>query len=319
MPAQTIEEVKTDMVKYFGERVRASKYFEDYARIGSYLSDRKQYKPALGTLDCAMAWKFMRRLQMACPGIDLRKTGNLEREYLQVSHVIGRPLRPPKALNADIKDAGAKALALFKKLLTECLAENERTHDFDVAEDNVVDLVVGLPLKFNELLKARKPFKDVGAGKEHGEYSHRIQWYLISKMTTLQHPVAEIYEKLPGWFAKDPKNASSRNFYMWEFLVDRDGVPSNASSIIYKTEEQRDFRAPSNLNRWLTSNEAAVRFSWLHTWLKRRWDKREGQDLIQYIATKILKAPYREVADKPFNAAFATYQEGIVTRGGVHK
>lgn len=42
-----------------------------------------------------------------------------------------------------------------------------------------------------------------------------------------------------------------RPFFLWEFLVDRDGVPSNAAIIPFKTLEQSDFRAPSNLNRWL--------------------------------------------------------------------
>ena len=84
--------------------------------------------------------------------------------------------------------------------------------------------------------------------KRVADDSERVQWYLITKLGTLNHAVADIYASLPPW--KTAK-IGPRPFFLWEFLVDRDGVPSNAAIIPFKTLEQSDFRAPSNLNRWL--------------------------------------------------------------------
>lgn len=311
MPAQSIEEVKVDMVKFFGERVRKSKFFEDYARIGSFLSNPVQYGFALAKLEAKLQKKFLERVAVQYPHINVGMLNKNDNRYVQQQYMANALKKPRQSWSTDLVGA-EKAVKQLKKLLTTVLVTNEAKHGFGAA-----DIIVGFPANFNDLLKARKPFKDISAGHEHGEHSHRIHWFLVSQMTTLTNPVALIYEKLPGWFAKDPRQPTERNFYMWEFLVDRDGEPSNAAIIPFKTTEQKDFRAPSNLNRWLCSIEAIERYPWLNACLRHRWDKRAESNLLFYVARKVLgihAVRMNDIDDDAFNKAQAIIANGILTR-----
>lgn len=60
------------------------------------------------------------------------------------------------------------------------------------------------PHKFVKALRRHHPLKDVGAGASHGEYSHRLQWYLIMQrhfgqgagQLPLHNAPAKLYEFL---------------------------------------------------------------------------------------------------------------------------
>jgi hypothetical protein len=318
MPPQTISDVKIDLVKYFSERITASKFYDDYAAIASYLSDPQQYSLALKKLNDEMEVLYSHRLERAYPfyarhaaAFATHFVNQNDYRYLNKAYKTNKPreLWEREQIQAE------QAIQQFKKLLTETLAKNELKHGFTIADINpTTDIIVGLPERFNDLLRNKKPFKDIGAGYQHGEYSHRIQWYLITQIRNLNNPAATIYEKLPGWSTKYveeySKPRTQRDFYMWEFLVDRDGVPTNAALIPFKTAEQTDFRAPSNLNRWLCDEVQSETYQWLHSSLKRRWDKRSAQILIVYVANKKFQKSYKLMRDIP-NEEFGICQEFI--------
>jgi hypothetical protein len=73
---------------------------------------------------------------------------------------------------------------------------------------------------------------------------------------------------------------------MWEFLVDRDGVPTNAAVIPFKTADQQDFRAPSNVNRWLKDGRTQG-LELLEACLTDRWKRRSGAVFDVYMAKKL--------------------------------
>lgn len=57
------------------------------------------------------------------------------------------------------------------------------------------------PHEFFDCLRNGYPIKDPGAGRSHGEYSHRIQWYMIAQRKQagrfrLSHEVIDIYKTL---------------------------------------------------------------------------------------------------------------------------
>lgn len=309
MPAQNVEEVKIDLIEYFSEKISSSKFFDDYAAIGSYLSNPNKYGDALRKLDSDMEQLYVNRISKEYPSYDIpnaykEKELTQDFKYLQKSYLSNQLIKERETWNTDLVKA-EKAIKQFSKLLTATLANNEQKHGFSIEEENpATDIIVGLPSRFNELLRQKKPFKDVGAGHAHGEYSHRIQWYLITQMEGLQFTPAEIYKKLPGWSTRHTEYTTPRNFYMWEFLVDRDGVPTNAAVIPFKTTEQQDFRAPSNVNRWLCDMAQSQTYSWLHACLKKRWDKRSAENLTLYVAKKLLKKSVnnmRDLNDDEFN------------------
>jgi hypothetical protein len=278
---ETITQVKQDLVKWFGEKITGSKFFDDYARIGSYLSDPSQYRNGLDQLEATLEQKVDQRVPpLLYP--------NWRRGFM---HLLAQTYRKLGSQRETVNRTGytleALALGAFHKVLTDALKENEIQNGFQVgAHDNKIDILIGFPegSEFNDFLRARQLFKDLSAGKEHGENSHRIQWYLVTKMGTLTNPVTEIYSKLPGW--RTPEPIGPRRFYIWEFLVDRDGVPSNAVSIPFKTTDQSDFRAPSNLNRWL-SDGRLPQYRLLWSILAERWQRRDGYMMDQYLAKKM--------------------------------
>jgi hypothetical protein len=260
MPDSTAQ-VRQDLVTYFGAGIAAAAHFQDYATIGSYLSDVNQFGPVLLQLEQALQEEFDRRFDAL--GVDYMreygqpntdKTRRWYREWLIIAYErsAGGAAKPGDTLTD-------RARGLFRKLLTGALARNEARHRFSIAEDNPKpDILVGTPgREFNDFLRAGKPFKDINAGPEHGENSHRIQWYLVSNCPTLTHAPVDIYKGLPKWRTESAKLSptSPRKFYLWEFLFDRDGVPSNAALIPFRTGAQSDFRAPSNVNRALAMGE----------------------------------------------------------------
>lgn len=257
---KTKEEVQEELLAWFPERITGSRFFEDYGRIGSFLSDPAQYFLALRQLHQAME----RLLDSRGGGFSGGEEMNRPRH-----RVLARLYQDsaPGSTKGFLKER-------FSKLLTTVLQENERASGFHAGVgESQTDILIGLSgSRFNWLLKNRRPFKDIGASYEHGENSHRIQWYLISKIPGLDNPVAEIYEKLTGWGTAEVYKPFGRKIYMWEFLVDRDGIPSNVGLPV-KTDSQSDFRAPSNVNRFLKDGQFPE-FYLLEAVLAHRWAKR---------------------------------------------
>ena len=277
------------MAEHFGEKVRGSSYFEDYSLIGSFLSGLDYYIGALRQLESDLEEEFDARLERL--GINFQheyqqpnnaKTLNWYKGWLFIAH---EQLAGAKPREDELLER--RAYQLFKKLLSTVLARNEMQHGFRLeAESDKIPIIIGLDGRaFNQLLKDRKPFKDIGAGPEHGEYSHRIQWFLVSRCGQLAHEVGEIYEKVRQWSTLEEYVGLGRKSYMWEFLVDRDGVPSNAASIPFKTEEQTDFRAPSNVNRALKDGRI-VELRFLSKSLGDRFSKRRLMDPVAYLLKK---------------------------------
>lgn len=287
---QNQNEVKAEMAEHFGERVRGSKYFEDYSLIGSFLSGLDYYLAALRQLESELEEEFDARLERL--GINFQheyrqpknaKTLKWYKEWLFIAHeqLAGAKPREDQVLEW-------RAYQLFKKLLSTVLARNEMKHGFRLeAESDKIPIIIGLDGRaFNQLLKDRKPFKDIGAGPEHGEYSHRIQWFLVSRCGQLGYPAGEIYEKIRQWGTQKVFPGLGRKSYMWEFLFDRDGVPSNAESIPFKTEEQLDFRAPSNVNRALKDGQL-LHMKFVQKSLADRFSRRRAMNPVEYLLKKL--------------------------------
>lgn len=302
----SIETVKQDLVKWFhgiesspfledwSHGIESSPFFEDYAKIGSYLSDPNQYRHGLEQLHADMQVRYDRQLN------DLLDTNGLypnwRRGFGQYLVGVYRDLNRGTRASVDRGKVSVEQVAIlaFRKILTDSLKANELNNGFRVGSyDNRVDILIGSPtgIEFNKFLRDKKAFKDLSAGKEHGENSHRIQWYLISKLGTLSHSAGDIYASLPDW--KTPK-IGSRPFFLWEFLVDRDGVPTNAAIIPFKTEEQSDFRAPSNLNRWLKEGRVP-NLDLLTAVLSERWERRFAYAADEYLAKK-LKLDWKQLS-----------------------
>ena len=279
----SIDAVKLDLVNWFAG-IDACGLFDDYARIGSYLSDPSQYRHALEQLNTDMGVFFDQNLDAPVLRDLYPDWRRGLRQYL--CQVYKGLAKTRSTVDREKYSMETIAILAFRKILSNALMVHERKNGFQVGSiGEKADALVGFPTgnEFNTFIRKKLVFKDLSAGKEHGENTHRIQWYLISKLGTLAHQVSDVYASLPDW--KTPK-IGPRSYYLWEFLVDRDGVPSNANDIPFKTAHQNDFRAPSNVNRWLRDGREP-HLDLLTAVLTERWDRREGYSSHLYIAKKL--------------------------------
>jgi len=105
----------------------------------------------------------------------------------------------------------------FSKLLTASLEEFERNHGFVVGDrlPNYAGFVFGNV--FNESLALKQHWKDVGAGPEHGEYTHRLQWYILIRAGAIKtvsvNQEATVFASIAPW-QKGKTN-------LWTFIFDQ--------------------------------------------------------------------------------------------------
>lgn len=209
-----------------------------------------------------------------------------------------------------------------------------------VAMPKSVPTVVGFGLDgkdFNRILLAHGyQFKDVAAGRDHGEYTHRLQWYAIYRalafgdLTLTNRPI-DIFRSM-GAVPDSAANANvraRRHLYLWEALFDNfksDEVARNNNTEAYCTDT---FNSPEVLNMELvrTANQAATPFNdkdsgnlfCLCVLLKLRYDKRgrqegEGRDYAAKLYTDKPKtvtaggiAPGGYARDNPLASALFWY------------
>lgn len=131
--------------------------------------------------------------------------------------------------------------------------------------------------QFTDLLAAGVEMKDIGAGADHGEVTHRLQWYAIMEASrqaaAAETPWAraprDLYSAmaLPTW----RRDAGNRSPTIWDDLLDR----PIASEI--EPDGVRDARSPEWLSGNLRNN--TDRFPNLGEALQKRFVKRlEGED-----------------------------------------
>jgi hypothetical protein len=75
-------------------------------------------------------------------------------------------------------------------------------------------------------LRARRPFIDYNGATEHGDYTHRLQWYIVCEfILSRSADNAKYYAGCADWKCTvDPGHGQpSKTFYLWDFLVDAGG------------------------------------------------------------------------------------------------
>ena len=168
-----------------------------------------------------------------------------------------------------------------------------------------------MPLKadqFRQQLQEKRPFKDPTIGPDHGEFTHRIQWYLIGVAGIVRNP-AEVYKHigLVAWqgsvFVKDGAN----NFGLWDALCDRQppGAPGLPTPFPFYKMNATDFRCPEALLTWLIQPSQLRDYPLLSSFLKARKEKRAFvQDHTSYkdplaehyISLKVFNKPYTSLS-----------------------
>ncbi len=265
-----------------------SKRFNDFCQIGALLTDESRCLEHLKALDEEMAKELL----------NSKITGNPS--AIQRIPLEGRDTASPDKPSQESKEKLAKAdwekirTTKFHKLLHRVLFRFEQTWGFNVDEFGVPTLTGFIyPTVFNdELIKKARHFKDPGAEVIHGEYTHRLQWFIICR----EHATGGPY-RLNGtpkkrfcnmaeystWFDKRPEylkeNAPEAAMVtMWDFLVDcvRSWSPQKDSNFLSDS-----FRSPEYLNLYLTDSTRETQKTYplpvLTAYLTERFNKRTWQ------------------------------------------
>jgi hypothetical protein len=126
---------------------------------------------------------------------------------------------------AENFDANRKHANINKGLLTTILERVEKAHGF--APVSYAWGTSGEAFLAN--LKARRPFKDYGAAPNHGDNTHRVQWFIIcTSLCAGIADAAKFYEETAYWTTtvRFPKNSGgffldgNHTVYLWDFLCD---------------------------------------------------------------------------------------------------
>lgn len=146
----------------------------------------------------------------------------------------------------------------------------------------------------------------------HGEYTHRIQWYVICKSRKVDAP-AKLVSDLQKFGGADGLPASAA----WDALVDRFRFNSTDKLALFKAKDANDFRSPEHFNDYLTDPVTAGRFPLLAAFLSARKQKRDNFNIHDYIAKKVYGKKFDQLTDKEKqdaeNRANPTRELGLIT------
>jgi hypothetical protein len=142
-------------------------------------------------------------------------------------------------------------------------------------------------------LQEGRHWKDI-VGPNHGEYTHRLQWYLIGKGAHVSG-VGDIFRKIGS--AEVKRYEENRLWCtVWDAIVDR-LPPEDPRAVTFPFVAQNalDFRCPEYFLTWLCTQQD--RYPILSSFLKGRKEKRLSQnlDFSSYVALKVFDCPFEEL------------------------
>lgn len=263
----TTDQVGEELVRAFdgfkvnGKTIEQSGYFREYLKIGSTLSDPKGVLAAVGHLDYSMVKVLIDRMKASGrKDVELPQKVFREREQTLQKHFQQGKAKVNKE-NYPGKDP------IYKGLLDAALWKEEEKAGFKRANDYMWS---GLSAEmFLNNLRTKRPFKDYGAAIQHGEYTHRIQWYILSRTVfDSKDTAAEVYASIADWYYDQGKN--DKNPSLWDALFDR------ADNTSFRNNAEDDFRSPLKLNTFLRKDSLATPI--LTAYLHKRFVKRSAQE-----------------------------------------
>lgn len=267
-----------DPLKVDGKAIQDDRFLSAFGAVGSILTDKEEVLKGLGKLETAM--------------LNIYPTSEYTHFFSYQEKTNERPAKDLVAYydkKPQEKDKGVKGL------LSKALKQVEKAHGI---KGEVATLFGNIsPQSFvDELIKKRRPFKDPGAGPGHGEYTHRIQWFIICQSEFFPHKTVEVgavYEQIGKWFFPEVNGLTGKvnNLSLWDALVDRSDTAN-----IFKVLGDEDFRNPNKFFPWMLKPENEKHFPILHAYLKARYAKRlENVTAEDYISRKLYGMSYEEL------------------------
>ncbi len=135
---------------------------------------------------------------------------------------------------------------------------------------------------FRAQLKLGRHWKDPGVPGMHGEYTHRIQWFLL--VNALGHDIESPVKLFMQIGAVVDPNESNKPHGLWDALFDRNDGSASTKFEVQATVT--DARSPESLTHYIVADGHAEKWPLLHWYIKARLHKRQLSPLNQYAAAK---------------------------------
>jgi Family of unknown function (DUF5636) len=311
--ALTVAEVRDRLQKHFPQifsDVTHQPYVSDYLEVGAFLSGPVHIVGTLDLLEQSLEDRMFTRLGYNASTAG-QKLQNVRREYY-LKQAQGQFNQSIDRFREKINQTPIQKDPVYSQLLTDELASVETNEQFALFSNRYgeprVEMI--MPLKadqFRDQLQKGRPFKDPTIGPDHGEYTHRLQWYLIARAGVLNQPVIDVYKHI-GMVAWDGSGNpgtthGAENFGLWDELCDRQpmGAPGLPQPFPFYKADLLDFRCPEALLTWLCQPAQLDKYPLVASFLKARKEKRayiQNQDsrddplAAHYIALKLFNRPY---------------------------
>ena len=187
-------------VKHKNRSLEASPFHAELQRIYVNMADENFVKTGIAKLEELM-WKELKWRNKSFTDDEL-KTGF--KDYYAIE-------------KGQHFDASRKNENINKGLLTEILETVEKAYGF-----GPVSYAWGTSGEaFLTNLKSRRPFKDYGASKDHGDNTHRVQWFIICRyLFEGISDAAKFYEETAYWTCDLTDESGTRTIYLWDMLCD---------------------------------------------------------------------------------------------------
>jgi hypothetical protein len=330
----TAAQVKDDLLKEF--KIDGP-LLDDFAKIGAFLADAGAVgsKASLGLRELNAAigkvvWNGTPKTQaLMCERLNKNYLTASEKEktalFGQVQTELCKLLLLTKTTRANAEHAdkvkiiqGDEATA-FQGVLQAVLLKNEYAHGMhtdDQGHPLVPPLIYSFTGtievdKFLQAVKAGYQWKDIGVSPEHGVFSHRIQWYLISQADDFWHlkpqDFKNVYREIGKYTGKvaDSLNQTS----LWARLCDRPVTSKRAPSLGLDlgTSDGKDFRSPERVTLHIQNRQTEL--PWLYATVQK------GQDKYQSVfGQKTPQQEYHTGKSLGNNPQFQEVDSGILRR-----
>jgi hypothetical protein len=264
--------------KVAGKTITEDPFFDKFLSISKILTDEDKVKTALTELNNQM-------LAIVPPSSKLSFFNSAPK--LSAKEQVAEVSKYLKARYPNPGDQPAIGKNNnFSKLFTKALLENEHAYGF---KGDTVTLGGGLEgeIFIKELIVKCKRWKDVGVPGMHGEYTHRVQWFIVSRYLQIKD-LTPLYQRIGEWTVR--RNGSPSYLALWDALFDRAGGNTNP----FERAGDNDFRSPEKLSTWMLRPENESSFPLVHAYLQARFNKRDGANFTEYVARKLFK---RSLAD----------------------
>jgi len=291
------EDVGSNLKDIFGSNISKETYFPRWCQLGAFLTRKVEVLRAIEKLDNLMFERLCKKKGLNTNAVPNRK---MVTEAYSAYHQ-RKTYRLCQLAKSDVSH-----------LLSDILTEKEMAFHFKTKvgrsqEDVAISSAVAAtrttlpdtrekvptyhgfvrPTDFRLQLEKKTQWIDPGAQPIHGEYTHRLQWFaVISELWSTGATASNVFASIgryPGTFAST--TSPGADLYLWDALCDRtNGEDVSFDDLQFLTSDGpksggNDFRAPENLNLFLTNKDGFQSFRWplLKIFLVATREKREVQ------------------------------------------